>query len=64
MTARGPATEVRTRRWPGLLLIPVLIVAAIVVQRHEDDQPVEVSAVSAVSAIGAIDAVGKRRNSA
>ena len=49
MTAsRRPAPVVeRTRRWPVLALIPLLIVAAVAVQRHEDDQPVEVSATSA-----------------
>ena len=48
MSARRAAPDaVRTRRWPVLALIPLLIVAAVAVQRHEDDQPVEVSTVSA-----------------
>ena len=46
MSARRAApAEVRTRRWPVLVLIPLLIVAAVAVQRHEDDQPVPVSPV-------------------
>jgi hypothetical protein len=48
--ARRPAPAVeRTRRWPVLVLIPLLIVAAVAVQRHEDDQPVEVTATSATA---------------
>ncbi|MGZ4785153.1 MAG: DUF5719 family protein, partial [Acidimicrobiales bacterium] len=48
MSARrtAPAT-VRTRRWPVLVLIPLLIAGAVAVQRHEDDKPVEVSTVPA-----------------
>ncbi len=48
MSARRAApAAVHTRRWPVLVLIPLLIVAAVAVQRHEDDQPVEVASTSA-----------------
>ena len=45
--AAAGARRSRTRRWPVLVLIPLLIVAAVAVQRHEDDQPAEVATVSA-----------------
>ena len=42
---RAPA-EPSPRRWPILVLLPLLIVAAVAVQRHQDDQPATVEAVS------------------
>ena len=51
MSARRAApTEIHTRRWPVLVLIPLLIVAAVAVQRHEDDQAV-VSTAAPVTAL-------------